>query len=122
MAAAPLVQFDFWPGMPARIPLIETPAARATDPDTSHKASAEITASGTRGEQQARALAAVRAFPHRTSQEIAEKAKLDRYELARRLPELRSVGLVTNPRRKTCSVTGKTALTWAPKLEGVPEK
>lgn len=120
MAAHPLVQFDFWPGMPAKVPAIETPAARASDPETSHKAAREITAAGVRQAQQQRALAAVRAFPHRTSQEIAEAAHLDRYELARRLPELRTAGLVENPRTKRCSVTGKTALTWAPKREGAP--
>jgi hypothetical protein len=92
----------------------QPPAARNSDPVTSKLASAEITANGTREAQQGYTVAAVRAFPGRTSQELAEAARHDRYTLARRLPECERQKLVHRGPTKRCSVTGKLALTWFP--------
>lgn len=116
--------------VPGQTPNVETPAARATDPETSHAAAEDITASGVRQEQQARALAAVRAFPGMTSHELAAAARIDRYELARRLPEVRAAGLIHNtpdharpadpvtgrlwPAKRTCAESGRPAMTWEP--------
>lgn len=90
------------------------PRARRKDPATSHAASDYIAATGSASAQCGFALAAVRAFPGRTSQELARKVDGDRYVLARRLPELRDDGLVRNDGEKRCDVTGRSALTWWP--------
>ncbi|XRD81794.1 MarR family transcriptional regulator [Dyella halodurans] len=91
---------------------IETPAARATDPDTSHEAANEVTATGLRAEQQARTLAAVRAFPGRTMQELSELTGLDRYMLGRRISECETSGVVFRGLKRRCSVTGRMAEPW----------
>ena len=93
---------------------VETPLARASDPITSHIAAAEHTASGNRARQQHQTIAAVRAYPGRTSQELAQLTRLDRYMLARRLPECVTAGAVRRGAISRCSVTGKLALTWYP--------
>lgn len=59
------------------IPAIETPAARATDPRTSHEAADEITSSGVRGTQQRAVLRLIRLFPGRTAGELAEESDVD---------------------------------------------
>lgn len=102
--------FDFPALSPPR--RVETPAARRTDPVTSHLAAEQHTASGKRAAQQVLTVAAVRAFPGRTSFELAMATNHDRYMLARRLPEVVCAGLVRKGDPKRCSVTGKTALTW----------
>lgn len=130
MAALPLVQFDmFHRAEPA--PPVATPAARASDPVTSHEAAEAITESGVRYGQQQRALAAVRCFPGRTSFELALATGIDRYELAKRLPEVRTTGLIFNPEddgapadpvtgkrppfKRPCHVTGRNAIVWVPR-------
>lgn len=65
----------------------DTPIARRTDPVSSHKAAERITRT-VRSEQKRRVLGAVRLYPGRTSRELAEQCGLDRYMVARRLPEL----------------------------------
>lgn len=91
---------------------VETPIARCTDPESSHLAAAEITASGKRAHQQAQTIAAVRQYAGRTSQELCELTGLDRYMLARRLPECVTAGAVRKGVTRHCTVTGKQALTW----------
>lgn len=93
---------------------VETPIARKTDPTSSHLAAAEITASGARAHQQAQTIAAVRAYPGRTSQELAELTQIDRYTLARRLPECVTAGAVRKGEQRPCGVTDRLALTWWP--------
>jgi len=93
---------------------VATPAARRTDPETSHKAAEEHTRSGARAHQQQQVTAAVRALPGRTSFELAMATGLDRYMVARRLPECVTAGTVRKGATKTCGITGKTALTWWP--------
>jgi hypothetical protein len=94
---------------------VSTPAARRRDPSTSHRAAEEHTASGVRGQHQKRAAQAVVDFPGRTSQELSRDAKLDRYMLARRLPECEEALVVRRGPARACSVTGKQALTWWPR-------
>jgi hypothetical protein len=104
---------------------IETPAARFTDPESSHLAAAEITASGARAHQMAQAVAAVRAFPRSTSFELAMATELDRYMLGRRLADARTAGQVRNVPpgvpaseykvyMRHCRVTGRMAMRWCP--------
>ena len=93
---------------------VETPAARATDPISSHLAAEHITSSGARGYQQAQAAAAVRAFPGHTSFELALLTEINKYTLARRLPECVTAGTVMKGEIRECEITGRKALTWWP--------
>lgn len=93
---------------------IETPAARNSDPITSHLAAEHITRSGVRAQQQALTYAAVKANPGCTSFEIAHASGIDRYVLARRCPEVELAGLIKRGETKHCLVTGRLALTWWP--------
>lgn len=100
---------------------VETPAARASDPVTSHLAAEEHTRSGKRGHQQSQAAAAVKALPGRTSFELALATDICRFVLARRLPECVTGGSVLKGAPKHCSVTGKLAVTWWPAGYGVDQ-
>lgn len=93
---------------------IHTPATRVTDPVTSRTAAEHHTRTGARAHQQHQAVAAVRAYPGLTSFELAMRTDLDRYMLARRLPECETAGLVRRGEPRRCSVTGRLALTWHP--------
>ncbi len=95
-----------------RIRLVETPIARANDPESSHRAAAEITASGRRQQQIAMVINMVRKFPGMTSMELAGMTGEDRYVIARRLPEAVTAGAIVKGQQRACSVTGKLALTW----------
>jgi predicted ArsR family transcriptional regulator len=92
--------------------LANTPAARATDPDTSHQAAAEITADGTRAAQQQRTLDGVTRYPGLTSRELAQRLGMDRHAIARRLPELEAADLVQKDQVRRCSIGGRSAVTW----------
>lgn len=95
--------------------LFERLPARRRDPESSKRAARELAESGALSSQQAQAIAAVRAWPGRTSQELAEAAGMDRYMLARRLPECESrAGGVRRGELRKCSVTGRLAMTWWP--------
>ncbi len=111
-------QESFWDRTPPPLRRIETPAARATDPDTSHIAANEVTATGMRAEQRAKTLAAVRAFPGSTMQELADKTGLCRYMLGRRISECETAGVVFRGLKRCCSVTGRMAEPW---FAGKPE-
>lgn len=93
---------------------IETPAARATDPETSHEAADHVTHNGTRAAQQARCVAAIREYPGRTMQELARLTGICRFELGRRVSECETAGLVRRMPKRTCTVTGRQADPWAP--------
>jgi CRP-like cAMP-binding protein len=97
--------------------LVTTLPVRRYDPETSHQAAREITASGLRATQARKVLAAVAAHPGRTSAELAELAGLSRYTTARRLPELEAHGLVRRgPARRSVTsdpaTDGALGLTW----------
>ncbi len=92
--------------------MLNTPAARTTDPISSHIAARGITVSGIRGSQARIALEAVMENPHRTSFELSEACYLDRYQVARRLPELEEAGFVEKGIIRRCRVSGRHAVTW----------
>lgn len=94
-------------------PLASNPIARASDPATSHLAAEHITQSGMRSRQQHAVLALLKLYPGRTSQELARYG-IDRYALARRLPELESAGLARKGDARRCDISGRQALTWWP--------
>lgn len=89
----------------------EPPAARNTDPTTSHEAAEAIEASGRRHAQRTRVLRAVRAYPGCTSAELAHRIDMDRYAVARRLPELEPVWIHKGDSRP-CAIQGRRAVTW----------
>lgn len=91
-------------------------AARSSDPVTSHEAAAASVKSGSRDSQLTAVLAAVKMFPSSTSAELARNAKLDRHMVARRLPELETLGYVERGDTRTCSAStrpGLKAMTWS---------
>jgi DNA-binding MarR family transcriptional regulator len=90
----------------------QTPIVRRNDPESSKAVAREITESGLRTRQQAEVLRLVRAYPNSTSLELAQHGSLDRYAIARRLPELEQAGLVKRGEMRRCSVGARPALTW----------
>jgi len=93
---------------------VRTPAARSTDPVTSHEAAEHMTKTGKRQAQQAKVLKALKKFPGRTSAELAGRAKLDRYMVARRLPELVTGLKAKRGDVRQCRKGGRNAVTWYP--------
>jgi hypothetical protein len=47
-----------------------------------------------------------------TSAELASTGGLDRYMVARRLPDLNRDGLVSRGQARRCAITGRWAITW----------
>ncbi len=94
------------------------PASRNTDPITSYEAEHEMSKYGRLSQQQA-ILFLVKMFPNSTSLELAEKSKLDRYQIARRLADLEHSGKVLKGRIRHCSASGncRRAVTWRLKNE-----
>lgn len=93
------------------------PISRYTDPESSHRAGQQLIESGEHAMQKEAVLALVRAKPDSTSRELARLAEmasvpLDRYDIARRLPDLEKDGRVTRSGMRDCRVTGKRAVTW----------
>lgn len=90
----------------------ENHRSRKSDPLSSKAAATEVTTNGTAAKQAGEVLAVVRARPGITSMEIAGYCSLDRYQVARRLPELAVLGFVV---RGAISTTGRrAAVTWWP--------
>jgi hypothetical protein len=108
------------PGMDGAAP--RTPVARASDPKTSHEAAHAVTASGRRDEQLAQVLDLVKAHPGSTSLELAQYSQtLDRYAIARRLPELEDEKLVYKGLPREAVIAGvkqRNAVTWWPQHSG----
>lgn len=105
--------------------LTDSPRARRSDPETSHRAAARIKSSGALGRQQALVLAYVRQHPGCTSAELAEimaEARDDDARLwpkyrpmfGRRLPELAPVHARKGGER-VCQVTSEDCVTWWPR-------
>jgi hypothetical protein len=96
---------------------IETPAARANDPITSHIASAKVTANNSRHTNMLAVIDAVYAHPGHTSAELAQYTDMERHEVARRLPEAARANAVLRGEKRECTLTGNLALTWWPAEE-----
>jgi len=90
---------------------IRTPASRTSDPVTSHEAEEEITANGKRQAQQNEVLAMVQRNQGCTSAEIAAAEEVDRYMVARRLPELAPDHVFKGKPRK-CRESDRRAVVW----------
>jgi len=97
---------------------LQMPIARNTDPRSSHAAASEITHSGARLQQSVQVLLLVIAHPNRTSRELALYG-LDRYIIARRLPELEEAGAVIRCGFKICSQGKRVATYWGPSTRAI---
>lgn len=84
---------------------------RSNDPATSALAGLEIETGGSTRQQRARCLDMVAAMPGLTAREIEARLGIKAHK---RLPELREAGLVRNGPARTCTVSGRQALTWDP--------
>ena len=94
--------------------VIETPAARSTDPDTSHAAADHVTENGSRDRQRRITAATVAMHPGSTARELAMHCELDRYDIGRRLSECETAGDVRRGDARRCSQTGRQAIQWYP--------
>ena len=103
-------------------PSMRPAGARATDPETSHAAAEEIETSGSAEAQRNAVFELVSAHPGCTSDELAAFSKhLDRWQVARRLPELRDKYALVTTRggtKRESTVTGRTGLCWWPTGKG----
>ena len=94
-------------------------ASRTTDPDTSHQAEAEITATGTRQAQADYCYSFVEKHPGMTYRELAKLSGCeDRNMFSRRLNDLRSKHRVTVGDSRRCKIGKRMMQTWYP----VPEQ
>ena len=86
--------------------------ARRTDPESSHEAAAELVESGRVNDQCQRVLEALQRFDRTTSAELAWHSGMDRFVVARRLPDLERKGLAKKGGYKHCPVGGRKAVWW----------
>lgn len=85
--------------------------ARSTDPQTSREAAESV--APFLSDQLADVLAAVAAWPGRTSRELAEHLRdLDRYQVARRTSDLEHRGYVRKGHARPCRVGRRNAHEW----------
>lgn len=96
---------------------VETPAARSTDPETSHIAAAEVTKSGLRGHQQRQVAAALIQWPGRTTNELAALMCACRFMVARRMKEVETAGHAVRGGKRQCRISLRMAEEWFPKGE-----
>lgn len=106
-------QLDAFDSTPPRFP-----RARTTDARSSHEAAALIESTGRARTDAMRVLRAVRRWPNSTTAELAKFARIDRYTVARRMPELHEAHLVARyeptPITAPCAVSGKRVIRWSP--------
>lgn len=91
--------------------VISTPAARASDPATSHEAADHVTTTGTRQRHVEIVIRAVSANPGLTSLELAEVCGLERHEVARRTADAETAGAIRKGPAKR-QTNGRSAVTW----------
>ena len=88
------------------------PASHRNDPATSRQAEAAITQSGARQTQAELVLDLVREHGGLTSAELTQFCDLDRWQIARRLPDLEANGLVIKGNARRCTITNKASVVW----------
>lgn len=84
------------------------PAARRSDPVTSHLAAGDHASTGKRAGHMAAVIAAVRAHPGKTSAELAPLCRLERHEAARRTADAERIGAIRKGEPRKC----KTSTAW----------
>lgn len=97
-------------------PVPTFPRARRADARSSHDAAELVERKGIAKAQAEAVLAALKRWPMSTSMELAKSSGIDRYAIARRLPELCATGQVQRiePEVYTlpCAVSGKRVIRW----------
>jgi DNA-binding transcriptional ArsR family regulator len=88
------------------------PAARSSDPATSHEAARELDRSGERRRAAMRALQAVRDHPGLTANELELVCGVTDGSIRKRLKELERMGLVRRGEVRVSGVSGKRNQTW----------
>lgn len=88
----------------------QIPLARSTDPFSSFQAADKVQRTGTAVTQREIVLDVVRRFNGLTSNEMVEYCELDRYQIARRLPDLEKLEKV----RKGPRSPDDGCVTWYP--------
>ena len=87
-------------------------ASRREDPISSHLAEKEINQSGSRKSQQIIIYELVKQYPGSTSRELTQWCELDRYQIARRLADLKNMGLVEQGPIRNCRIGGRPSVIW----------
>lgn len=86
---------------------------RSTDPPTSALAGREAEANGSAQRHRAMCFETVMHRPGLTAREIEDRLGIKAHK---RLPELRRAGMIRNGKPRTCTVSGRLALTWHPNV------
>jgi hypothetical protein len=86
---------------------------RNNDPPTSALAGREAEAGGIAQQHRALCFDSVMKTPGLTAREIENRLGIKAHK---RLPELRRAGMVRNGKSRTCTVSGRQALTWHPNV------
>lgn len=87
-------------------------AAKSNDPWTSHEAGDDVVEAGVTLKHFGEILKAMAADEPRTSAEIARVCTLDRWQVARRLPEMERRDLVQRGPARLCRVCSRQSITW----------
>lgn len=106
-------QRSFWPTEDAITEEVR-PIVHRVDPVTSLIAARELVETGELGRQQRIVLEALQNNAGLTSDELAAAARLDRYLVARRLPDLVRLGVARQGERRTSTLSGRPGVTWFP--------
>jgi hypothetical protein len=101
-----------WLATPPIVAGVSYPRARSTDPSTSHEAAEQMLASGAIGRQAQAVLEAVQRWPGLTSLELGARMDIDRWAVARRLPELEPAHVRRGEPR---TINGRRHVTWWPR-------
>ncbi len=99
---------------PPVAPVVNTPAARATDPPTSHEAAEANTTSGRRQTQRQAVLEAVHRWPGRTTAELAKLMGVWLDVPRRRMSELVTGQVVREGSARICTICGTNCTTYWP--------
>ena len=86
--------------------------SKKNDQDTSYEAAENYDKTGKRNHHFSLILIAMSGLSPFTSAEIAAWSELDRWQVARRLPEMARAGLVARDGKKTCSVLKSNCVAW----------
>lgn len=95
---------------------------RRSDPSSSLKAANEIVNTGILQTQVLKVIALVEECPGRTSRELwsmaeLKKMRLDRYTIAKRLPDAANQKLVRQGDQRKCRLSNRMCVTWWPVVQ-----
>lgn len=91
---------------------LDAPASRLTDPISSEEAAKQHLMDKRMETQCLKVLDLVLRYPGKTSLELADISGMDRYIVARRLPQLEHGGMVRKGEIRQCTVGHRNAVTW----------